>query len=109
LEEKDLTPKQREWLEASRRIGPGAMTRTERESLERLYKEMLPAEQQELRAYVEKHFGKKDAEADKTKGEQKEDILAEMERKTWLAPSPALSAALSGSQPPKPRRRDDKS
>jgi hypothetical protein len=54
LEEKDLSEKQRKWLEASGKIGPGAMTKSERQTLERLYAEMLPKEQQELQQYIQR-------------------------------------------------------
>ncbi len=72
LEEHKLTEKQRKWLEASQRIGPGAMTKTERQLLERLYADMLPREQQELAAYIEAKFAKK--ETDSKDSEEKDPI-----------------------------------
>ncbi|MBI4962420.1 MAG: hypothetical protein HY913_04020 [Desulfomonile tiedjei] len=104
MDETQLTQKQRKWLEASRKIGPGAMTRTERETLERLYADMLPREQQELKAYIEEQFSKKEPE-----GQGVEDPTAKMERKDWTPPSPALRSALSRVQVLKPKDVKDKS
>ena len=89
-DEQKLTPKQREWLELSKKIGPGPMTRTERESLERVYKEMLPREQHELFEYIRTHFGEQEKRED-----EQADPIAEMERRIWHAPSKALRSALS--------------
>jgi hypothetical protein len=96
LEERDLTEKQRNWLEASRRIGPGAMTKTERQLLERLYADMMPREQQELAAYIEAKAGKKKPETNES---EDEDPIVRMSRKTWSPPSKALKSALGKSQP----------
>jgi hypothetical protein len=103
VDERSLTPKQRQWLELSRKIGPGPMTRTERESLEALYKKMLPSEQQELFEYIRTHFGEKE----KKEGEQA-DPIAYMERRTWHAPSKALRDALSRARTaqPKPKKHE---
>lgn len=60
MEEHQLTDKQRKWLEASRKIGRTAMTKSERQTLERLYADMLPREQQDSAAYIREKFGKKD-------------------------------------------------
>ncbi len=94
MDEKDLTPKQRKWLEASRKIGPGAMTKTERKTLERLHADMLPAEQQALLRYIREKFGKKE---DDREGEP---IIEEptqiMERRVWTPPSDGLKRTLAG-------------
>ncbi|MFH1113567.1 MAG: hypothetical protein V1792_06565 [Pseudomonadota bacterium] len=94
MEDKDLTPKQRKWLEASRKIGPGAMTKTERKTLDRLYADMLPAEQQELLQYIQEKFGKK------KEGQEDEPTVEEpthlMERRVWTPPSEGLKKALAG-------------
>ncbi len=100
LDEQKLTPKQREWLELSRKIGPGPMTRTERESLERLYKEMLPREQQELFEYIRTHFGEKEKQED-----EQADPIVEMERRIWHAPSKALRSALSRTKTTHPGKK----
>lgn len=114
MDESKLTPKQRKWLEASRKIGPGAMTRTERETLERLYADMLPREQQELNAYIEEHFAKKDSEDKRPKAEDPgaagvDDPTVKMERKKWTPPSPALRSRLSKVQVIKRKRSEDRS
>ncbi len=103
-DEQELTPKQREWLELSKRIGPGPMTRTERESLERLYKEMLPREQQELFEYIRTHFGEKEKQED-----EQTDPIAEMERRIWQTPSKALRSALSQTTIKHPRKKKPRS
>jgi hypothetical protein len=99
LEEHKLTEKQRNWLEASQRIGPGAMTKTERQLLERLYADMLPREQQELAAYIEAKFGKKEPDS---KDSEEKDPIEKMRRKEWRPPSEALRSALAKSQTPRP-------
>jgi len=96
LEEKDLSERQRRWLEASRKIGPGAMTKSERQTLERLYAEMLPKEQQELQHYIQEKFAKKP-----TEDHEEEDPIERMLKKTWPSPSKKLVSALSKAQPPK--------
>ena len=106
MDESKLTPKQRKWLEASRKIGPGAMTRTEREALERLYADMLPREQQELKAYIEEQAGRKDK-----KGPEEQDVedpTVKMEKKQWAPPSPALRSALSKVQVSKSEKSKDR-
>lgn len=105
MEEHELTAKQRKWLEASRKIGPGAMTRTERETLERLYAGMLPKEQQELADYIQATFGKE--EDDKEPREQ--EPTQRMERKVWNQPSSGLVSVLSKSQAPGRKPPGDKS
>lgn len=78
------------------------MTRTERESLEELYKKMLPLEQQELFEYIRTHFGEKEKKED-----EQADPIARMERRTWNAPSKALRDALSRTKTvqPRPKKR----
>ena len=101
MAEQELTEKQRKWLEASQRIGPGSMTKTERQLLEGLYADMLPREQQELAAYIEAKFGKK--ELDQKDSEEK-DPIEKMRRKEWRPPSEALRSALAKSQTPRPAK-----
>jgi hypothetical protein len=103
LEEQELTQKQQDWLALSRKIGPGPMTKSEREALENLYKEMLPREQQELFEYIREHFGEKQTEPAET-----EDPISAMQRKIWTPPSPALRAALSGTGASRPRPDKDR-
>ncbi len=115
MEESRLSERQRKWLEASRKIGPGAMTKTERETLEQIYAQLLPVEQQELAAYIQEKFGKK--EEDSAQPEQGgpaqdagaepdanlpvgDDPTAKMEQKSWEAPSNALLQAFSRPQKP---------
>jgi len=105
LKEQELTQKQQEWLALSRKIGPGPMTKSEREALEKLYKEMLPREQQELFEHIEAHFGNKESPGP----EAEEDPIAIMQRKAWTPPSPALRAALSGAGATRPRPGKDRS
>ena len=80
------------------------MTKSEREALEKQYKEMLPREQQELFEHIEAHFGKKES----PKPEAAEDPISIMQRKVWTTPSPALRAALPGLEflNPGPARMD---
>jgi hypothetical protein len=99
LEEHELTEKQRKWMEASQRIGPGAITKTERQLLEKLYADMLPREQQELAAYIEAKFGKKEPDP---KDSEEKDPIERMRRKEWRPPSEALRSALAKSQTPRP-------
>jgi hypothetical protein len=98
VKEKKLTEKQRKWLEASQRIGPGAMTKTERQLLEQLYADMLPKEQQGLAAYIEARFGKKEPPSEDSK---EDDPIEKMRRREWSPPSSALRSALAKSQTPK--------
>jgi len=93
LDEKDLTPKQRKWLEASRKIGPGAMTKTERQTLERLYADMLPTEQQALLRYIQAQFGKKDDDRETEPAVQ--DPTELMEHRVWTPPSNGLRKAFA--------------
>ena len=104
MKEQELTKKQREWLALSKKIGPGPMTKSEREALEKLYKKMLPREQQELFEHVEAHFGKKES----PEPEAEEDPIAIMQRKVRTPPSPALRAALTGTGASKPRPGKDR-
>jgi hypothetical protein len=104
LKEQELTKKQSEWLALSKKIGPGPMTKSEREALEKLYKEMLPREQQELFEHVEAHFGKKES----GEPEAEEDPISIMQRKIWTPPSPALRAALTGAGASRPRPDKDR-
>ncbi len=103
MKEQELTKKQREWLALSKKIGPGPMTKSEREALEKLYKEMLPREQQELFEHIEAHFGKEES----PEPEAEEDPISIMQRKTWTTPSPALRAALTGTGVVQPRPGKD--
>lgn len=96
LSENELTPKQKKWLEASRKIGRVAMTKSERESLEKLYADMLPAEQMELKSYIEKNFSKKSES-----GETTPEPTAVMEQIEWTDPSDALKKTLSETQKPR--------
>jgi len=105
LEEHKLTEKQRKWLEASQRIGPGAMTKTERQLLERLYADMLPREQQELAAYIEAKFGKNEPDS---KDSEEKDPIEKMRRKEWRPPSEALRSALAKPQTPRPGKVNSK-
>jgi len=81
------------------------MTRTERESLERLYTDMLPKEQQDLKAYIEQQFGNKEKKERQEK--EVEDPIKRMERKQWTPPSRALRAALSKAQVTKRNKSED--
>jgi hypothetical protein len=105
LNEQELTQKQRDWLALSGKIGPGPMTKTEREALEKLYKEMLPREQQELFEFIDAHFGKKESR----EPEAEEDPISIMQRKVRTPPSPALRAALSVTGTTRPRPGKDES
>ncbi|MBM3302616.1 MAG: hypothetical protein FJY85_22025 [Deltaproteobacteria bacterium] len=99
MEDHQLSPLQRKWLEASLKIGPGAMTKTERQTLEKLYAEMLPGEQQELYRYIQQRFGKKDQD----EGDEQpiEDPISIMEHRIWTPPSDALKRAFARSLGPK--------
>ncbi len=107
MQESDLTEKQRKWLEESRKIGPGAMTKSERERLEKLYADMLPAEQQELQQYIQLKYGKKDdpdQQSDKmSEMSMQGDPTVLMEKKEWSAPSDSFRNAFSSMNP---RKRD---
>ena len=96
MSESELTPRQKKWLEASKKIGRVAMTKSERESLEKLYAEMLPTEQMELKSYIEKNFSK-----DSEQGETTQDPTEVMEQVAWSDPSEALKKTLSGTQKPR--------
>jgi hypothetical protein len=107
LEEKDLTEKQREWLELSRKIGPGALTKTEREALEKAYAKLLPREQQDLYEYLMATCGKKNPE-DSGSAADAEDPISQMQKKVWNQPSHALKSAFSrikATRPPTSRDR----
>jgi hypothetical protein len=103
LDEQELTQIQQDWLALSRKIGPGPMTKSEREALEKLYKKMLPREQQDLFEYIREHFGEKQSEPAET-----EDLISVMQRKTWTPPSPGLRAALSRTGTSRPRPDKDR-
>lgn len=94
--ETQLTPKQKRWLEASKKIGPGPMTKSERETLEKLYSSMLPAEQLELKKYIEVTFGNK---SEPRNLEDEPTIM--MERIVWSDPSEGLKNTLSRTQKPR--------
>lgn len=101
MEEDNLTEGQRKWLQASREIGPGPMTKSERLQLESLYAEMLPTEQQDLARYIEENFGKSE--------EKIEDPIEKMARRVWLEPSTKLRQTLASTGVVKPPRLEDKS
>lgn len=88
MEEKDLTQKQREWLEASKKIGLGPKTKSERQNLEKLYADMLPAEQQQLREYIEDTFGDR----------FDEQPILEQKDKQYAEPSKGLKSILTKPQ-----------
>jgi hypothetical protein len=92
LEEKDLNEKQIKWLEESRRIGKGPMTKTERQTLEGLYNEMTPEEREQLGAYIEEKFGYEIDEGP---------ILAQKD-KEYTPPSDKLSEKIGKAPTPKP-------
>lgn len=91
MEEKDLTQKQRKWLEESERIGFGKMTKTERLTLESLYNEMTPEEREQLTEYIQEKFG---YEIDESP------ILAQQD-KEYSEPSRALRGKLGAAARPK--------
>jgi hypothetical protein len=101
MEEDNLTEGQRNWLQASREIGPGPMTKTERLRLEKLYAEMLPKEQQELARYIEENFG--------TTEDKSEDPIEKMAERVWMEPSTKLRESLGKTQVVKHPRLKDKS
>jgi hypothetical protein len=95
VEEDSLTVKQKAWLALSRKIGPLAMTKTERRDLERLYGDMSPEEQETLYEFIREHFGARDDESD--------DPIARMQKRVWNPPSKKLKeqfARLGASKPP---------
>ncbi len=96
MSETQLTPKQKKWLEASRKIGRMAMTKSERQTLENLYADMLPAEQMELKSYIEKNFSEKSET-----GETTQEPSQVMEQIEWSDPSDALKKTLSETQKPR--------
>lgn len=96
-----LTKKQKEWLEASKKIGPGAMTKSEKQLLEKLYAEMLPHEQQALYEYIQTNFGLKDEETKDQEAEQA-DPIAKMQQRVWGKPSDKLIKSLGKIQSVKP-------
>lgn len=108
MEEKDLTEKQREWLALSRTIGPGALTKSEKEKLEKAYAAMLPKEQQDLYHYIVETYGKKEGE-EGSPDSQPGDPTAAMEKIVWNAPSDRLKKTLSQVQKAKPWSKRDKS
>jgi truncated hemoglobin YjbI len=102
LDEKDLTEKQRKWLETSRSIRTWPLTKSEKQTLERLYADMLPQEQQELRRFIQEKYG---AQKTEEQAEQQPDVQTEdsdpietMMRRVWHEPSKALRTALSKAQ-----------
>ncbi|MDQ1284960.1 MAG: hypothetical protein QG663_363 [Thermodesulfobacteriota bacterium] len=97
LNENDLTPGQLKWLETSKKIGPGSITPTERQTLEKLYAELLPQEQQELFDYIKSRFGKDN----ETETEQGDDPVTRMERMVWSTPSDSLKSSFRKAQIPK--------
>ncbi len=96
MQEKDLTEKQRRWLEASRKIGPGPMTKSERKLLEQLYADMDPREQQELYDYIQMKYGDTETKNPRSTDDQfLDDPISRMQLKMWHAPSGAFKRALS--------------
>lgn len=75
------------------------MTKSEKETLERLYAEMLPQEQQDLAKYIVDKFGKKDGSTDAESGS--EDPTERMSKRIWSEPSEGLKKALGGCRPKK--------
>lgn len=102
MNEKDLTQKQRKWLETSKKIGPGPLTPSERKTLEKLYADMLPSEQQDLFEHIKEKFGKDDRNATNIK----EDPISRMENMIWSEPSQGLKKVFGKvqiSKPPTPK------
>ncbi len=95
--EDQLTQSQKEWLEASRKIGPGSLTKSERLLLEKLYAKMLPQEQQELLVYIQEEFGS-DPESDEQKRLPVNEPTYRMEQREWAEPSDGLKKALGKAQ-----------
>ncbi len=85
MDETYLSPRQRKWLDASKKIGPGAMTPSERKLLENLYADMSPEERDELADYIQETFMKPDPITLREKLPQKE-------------PSPRIAEAIAKSQ-----------
>jgi hypothetical protein len=85
MEEKYLTPRQRKWLDESRRIGPGPFTPSDRKLLEGLYADMSPEEQEELADYIQDTF-------------MKPDPITLREKKPQKEPSPRLRELLATGQ-----------
>ncbi|MBI5571479.1 MAG: hypothetical protein HY914_16160 [Desulfomonile tiedjei] len=105
MEEHQLTKKQREWLQLSKKIGPGPMTRSEREALEKLYAELLPREQQDLKRYLDEKLAQKQPQ----EPVEEDDPIAKMEERVWAPPSHALRSALSKAQSVKTRKPERQS
>lgn len=87
MEEDALTVKQRAWLALSKKIGPLAMTKTEKQGLERLHGEMSPEEQHTLYEYIQETFGAREGESD--------DHITRMQNRVWSAPSKKLMEKFS--------------
>lgn len=106
LQDKDLTEKQRRWLDASKKIGPGPMTKSERTLLEKLYADMEPREQQQLYEYIQMNFRDKEKEENGQPNESvSDDPISRMQARIWREPSGALKRSLSSirrTTPPKP-------
>lgn len=83
------------------------MTKSERETLERHFAEMLPKEQQDLQEYIRETFGKK--EPGSPAEDTMEDPIARMEQRTWAPPSSALKGALSKASLIRPGTSDKES
>lgn len=96
MDERDLTQKQREWLEASKKIGPGPMTKTERTRLEKLYADMEPREQQDLYRFIQEKYGQQSSEKGVAEVQADTgDPIERMQSRIWHQPSNALKKALS--------------
>jgi hypothetical protein len=108
VDKDQLTKKQKEWLETSKKIGPGAMTKSEKQLLEKLYAEMLPQEQQALYEYIQANFGPKDQEA-KDQEAEPDDPIARMQNRVWSEPSEKLIKSFGKFQSVKPPFSDKES
>ena len=94
VEEDQLTHRQKKWLEASRKIGPGPVTKSERLLLEELYAKMLPQEQQELIEFIQEKFGS----AEDTSADSVPEPTQLMEQREWVEPSERLKEVLEKAQ-----------
>ncbi len=95
MEETHLTPRQRKWLETSRKIGPGRFTPSERKTLEDLYAAMTSQEQEELQDFIQEKY-------------LPADPISKREAAVWTSPSPGLRKALEKAQRISPPPVSDK-
>lgn len=94
-----LTDKQRAWLTASWEIGRGAMTRSEKRRLQKLFDDMSEEEQVSLQRYIQEQFGTK---SDEPEPFPEDEPTALMERKQWPEPSKKMLDSLLRVQTVKP-------